>query len=154
VSSSACEWNWSSYSYVHNKSQNKLATTRAVDLVYVYNNSKVVAASKEKDEKNWYKENVESEESEAESDVEDVEDGPHPTIRNLCFGDTMTKREPFCKTRARSTFFIQNIRFLADVVRDFTVSVMDSKDDERAIHASCIICGHCALFFWNDLLNG
>jgi len=39
----------------------------------VYTNSKVVAASKKKDEKKWYKDNVEFE----SSDAEDVEDGPH-----------------------------------------------------------------------------
>jgi len=54
-----------------------LATTRAADLVYVYTKSKVVAASKKKDEKKWYKDNVESEASDAEFDEEDVEDGPH-----------------------------------------------------------------------------
>ena len=63
VSSSSCERNWSSYSFVHNKSRNKLNTKRAADLVYVYTNSKVVAASKENDEKKWYEENVESEDS-------------------------------------------------------------------------------------------
>ena len=76
VSSSSCERNWSSYSFVHNKSRNKLKPQRAADLVYVYSNSKVVAASKEHDEKKWYEENMESEDSEAPSlDDEDGEDG-------------------------------------------------------------------------------
>lgn len=71
VSSSSCERNWSTYSFVHNKSRNKLTTQRAADLVYVYSNSKVVVASKEKDEKKWYRKNVDSEESEAGSGSED-----------------------------------------------------------------------------------
>ena len=81
VSSFACERNWSSCSYVHNKSRNKLATSRATDLVYVYTNSKVVATSKNKDEKKWYKDNVDSESSEAGSDTEDVDNEPHPLDR-------------------------------------------------------------------------
>ena len=78
MSSSTCERNWSSYSYVHNKSRNKLATTRVADLVYVYTNSKVVGASKNKDEKKWYRDNVDYESSNAGSDAEDIDDGPHP----------------------------------------------------------------------------
>ena len=73
VSSSSCEQNWSSYSFVHNKSRNKLKLQRAADLVYVYTNSKVLAVLKEKDEKKWCHDNVESEDSE-EPILED-EDG-------------------------------------------------------------------------------
>ena len=73
VSSSSCERNWSSYSFVHNKFRNKLKAQRAMDLVYVYTNSKVLSTSKERDEKKWYHENVESEDSEEPSSED--EDG-------------------------------------------------------------------------------
>jgi hypothetical protein len=42
VSSSSCERNWSSYSFMHNKVQNRLLSSRAEDLVYVYTNSRVL----------------------------------------------------------------------------------------------------------------
>jgi hypothetical protein len=41
VSSSSCEQNWSSYSIVHSKAQNKLHSSRVEDLVYVLTNSRV-----------------------------------------------------------------------------------------------------------------
>jgi hypothetical protein len=41
VSSSLCERNWSSYSFMHSKAQNRLLSSRAEDLVYVYTNSRV-----------------------------------------------------------------------------------------------------------------
>jgi len=51
-----------------------LTIERAVDLIYMYTNSKVVAALKEKDEKKWYHGNVESK---AGCGSEDEDDGPH-----------------------------------------------------------------------------
>src|SRR5450759_3039566 len=51
VSSSSYKQNWSSYSFVHNKSRNRLQPKRAEDLVYVYTNSRLMAKGKEKDEK-------------------------------------------------------------------------------------------------------
>ena len=51
MSSSSCEWNWSIYSFVHNKSRNKLQPKRAEDLVCVYTNLKLLAEGKKKDEK-------------------------------------------------------------------------------------------------------
>jgi hypothetical protein len=38
VSSSSCEQNWSSYSFVHSKARNRLLSSRVEDLVYVYTN--------------------------------------------------------------------------------------------------------------------
>ena len=48
---------------MHNKSRNKLQLKRVEDLVYVYTNSKLMAKGKEKDEKKWYADNVDSEDS-------------------------------------------------------------------------------------------
>jgi hypothetical protein len=63
MSSSSCERNWSSYSFVYNKSRNRLQPKRAEDLVYVYTNSRLLAERKEKDEKKWYVDNVDSKDS-------------------------------------------------------------------------------------------
>ena len=39
VASSSCERSWSAYDFIHSKLRNKLASSRAEDLVYVYSNS-------------------------------------------------------------------------------------------------------------------
>ena len=41
-SASSCERNWNMYSFVHNKSQNRLGTKRAEDLVYIYTNTRLL----------------------------------------------------------------------------------------------------------------
>ena len=41
VSLSSCERNWSSYSFVHSKARNRLYSSHAEDLVYVYTNLRV-----------------------------------------------------------------------------------------------------------------
>ncbi len=43
-SSSACERNWSQYQYVHSKLRNRLSTESAMDLVYIYANSRFLRA--------------------------------------------------------------------------------------------------------------
>lgn len=40
-SASSCERNWSMYSFVHNKVRNRLATSKAETLVYIYANNKL-----------------------------------------------------------------------------------------------------------------
>jgi hypothetical protein len=73
MSSSSCKWNWSSYSFVHNKSRNRLQLKRIENLVYVYTNSRLMAEGKDKDEKKWYADNVDSEDSDSmpEEEFED-----------------------------------------------------------------------------------
>ncbi len=74
VSSSACERNWSSYSYVHDKKRNRLLPGRADDLVYIYSNSKLLANDKLTDDGRWYRENLDLEEDQVhENDEEAVE---------------------------------------------------------------------------------
>ena len=46
LSSSSCERNWSSYSFVHDKKRNQLLPKRANDLVFVYTNFKMISCSK------------------------------------------------------------------------------------------------------------
>ena len=41
-SASSCERNWSMYSFVHNKSQNRLGTKKAKNLVYIYTNTRLL----------------------------------------------------------------------------------------------------------------
>lgn len=105
LSSSSCERNWSSYSFVHNKRRNRLLPKRANDLVYVYTNSRLLASAKLTDEKRWYADNIDEEipqvresdnsensqpssaASDANYDVEhfmhDVDSGPSIRVRNL-----------------------------------------------------------------------
>ena len=61
VSTSSCERNWSSYSFVHDRKRNRLLPKRADDLVFVYTNSRLLATSKLMDEKRWYAENLDLE---------------------------------------------------------------------------------------------
>jgi hypothetical protein len=51
VSLSSYKRNWSSFSFVHNKSWYRLQPNMAEDLVYVYTNLRLLAEGKEKDEK-------------------------------------------------------------------------------------------------------
>ncbi|XP_049391466.1 uncharacterized protein LOC125855822 [Solanum stenotomum] len=48
TSSSCCERNWSTYSLIHNIKRNKLATSRAEDLVFVHYNLWLLSRKKEK----------------------------------------------------------------------------------------------------------
>ena len=61
VSTSSCEHNWSSYSFVHNRKRNWLLPKRADDLVFFYTNSRLLATSKLTDEKRWHAENLDLE---------------------------------------------------------------------------------------------
>jgi hypothetical protein len=55
---------------VHNKSRNRLQPKRVEDLVYVYTNSRLMAEGKDKDEKKWYADNVDSEDSDSAPEEE------------------------------------------------------------------------------------
>jgi Protein of unknown function (DUF 659)/hAT family C-terminal dimerisation region len=77
VSSSSCERNWSSYSFVHSKARNRLLPSRAEDLVYIYTNSRVLnQAVPTTDEAaiQWYMQTVVSEDSDSDGPA-DLPDG-------------------------------------------------------------------------------
>jgi hypothetical protein len=89
VSLPTCERNWSSYSFVHSKARNRLLSSCAKDLVYVYTNSRVLnqnvpftdeAATK------WYRQSVVSEDSDSKGpadlfdDYNDVSDFDTPSV--------------------------------------------------------------------------
>jgi hypothetical protein len=76
VSSSACERNWSSYSFVHDKKRNRLLPERAEALVYVYTNSKLLAKGKLTDEKRWLEVNLDVEDRDV-PDSDEVETSHH-----------------------------------------------------------------------------
>ena len=61
VSSSSCERNWNSYSFVYSKARNRLLSSRAEDLVYVYTNSRVLNQNVpfiDEAATEWYKQSV------------------------------------------------------------------------------------------------
>lgn len=62
-SASSCERNWSMYSFVHNKSRNRLTSERAEELVYIYTNSKTLRERAAANPTRWYTENMMSEDS-------------------------------------------------------------------------------------------
>ena len=82
LSSSSCERNWSSYSFVHDKKRNRLLPGRANDLVYVYTNSRLLANAKLTDEKRWYAENLDLEDPQAnESDNSEYSHNSSSSVR-------------------------------------------------------------------------
>lgn len=66
-SASSCERNWSAYSFVHNKSRNRLAPAKAETLVYIYSNSRVLRKRPGADAVRWYEDNVYSEDSDPDA---------------------------------------------------------------------------------------
>jgi len=47
ASSSCCERNWSTYSFIHSKKRNKLTPERAEDLVFIHNNLRLLSRKAE-----------------------------------------------------------------------------------------------------------
>jgi hypothetical protein len=69
VSSSSCERNRSSYSFVHSKARNRLLPSRAEDLVYVYTTSRVLNQNVpfiDEAATEWYRQTVVSKDSDSE----------------------------------------------------------------------------------------
>jgi hypothetical protein len=50
ISASSCERNWSAHGHIHSKIRNRLDPATNEKLVYVYSNSKIVAATRDADE--------------------------------------------------------------------------------------------------------
>lgn len=42
TSACACERNWSTYDYIHNKKRNRLEAARAENLVYIFSNRRLL----------------------------------------------------------------------------------------------------------------
>ena len=92
-SASSCERNWSMYSFVHNKSQNRLGTKKAEDLVNIYTNTRLLRGRLGADPLRWYENNVFSEdEDESVDDDSNTNDGDDED--NLNGGKGMEGNEP------------------------------------------------------------
>jgi hypothetical protein len=89
VTTSSCERNWSSYSFVHSKARNRLLPSCAEDLVYVYTNSRVLNQNVPFTDKaaiEWYRQTVVSEDYDSEGladffdDYDNVSDFDTPNM--------------------------------------------------------------------------
>jgi hypothetical protein len=60
---SSCERNWSMYSFVHSKTQNRLGVEKAEALVYIYTNSRLLRQRPGADPVRYYDDNIFSEDS-------------------------------------------------------------------------------------------
>ena len=90
---SSCERNWSMYSFVHNKSQNRLGTKKAQDLVYIYMNTRLLQGSLRADPLRWYGNNVFLEDEDKGVD-DDSDMGVGDDDDNQSGGEGMEGNEP------------------------------------------------------------
>ena len=107
-SASSCERNWSMYSFVHNKSQNRLGTKKAEDLVYIYTNMRLLQGRLEADPLRCYENNVFSEdEDESVDDDSNTDDGDDDD--NESGGEGMDGNEPINDDERRDDEGLENI---------------------------------------------
>ena len=107
-SASSCERNWSMYSFVHNKSRNRLGTKKAEDLVYIYTNTRLLRGRLGVDPVRWYENNVFSEdEDESVDDDSDTDDGDDDD--NLNGGEDIESNEPINNDERRDDDGRENI---------------------------------------------
>ena len=107
-SASLCERNWSMYSFVHNKSRNRLGTKKAKDLVYIYTNTRLLRGRLGADPLRWYENNVFSEdEDESVDDNSDTDDRDDDD--NLNGGEGMEGNEPINDDERRDDDGWENI---------------------------------------------
>ena len=96
------------YSFVHNKSRNRLGTKKAEDLVYIYMNTKLLQGRLGADPVRWYENNVFSEdEDENVDDDSDTDDGDDDD--NLNGGKGMKGNEPINDDERRDDDGRENI---------------------------------------------
>jgi hypothetical protein len=97
VSSSSCERNWSSYSFLHSKARNRLLPSHVEDLVYVYTNSRVLNQNvpfTNEAATEWYRQTVVSEDSDSEGPADlfdDYDDVSDFDTRNMSINNENTK---------------------------------------------------------------
>ena len=105
---SSCERNWSMYSFVHNKSQNRLGTKKAEDLVYIYTNMRLLQGRLGTDPLQRYENNVFSEnEDESVDDDSNTDDGDDDD--NLNGNKGMEGNEPINNDERRDDDGRENI---------------------------------------------
>ena len=107
-SASSCECNWSMYSFVHNKSRNRLGTKKAEDLVYIYTNTRLLRGRLGADPVRWYENNVFSEDEDESVDGDsDTDDGDDDD--NLNGGKDIEGNEPINDDERRDDDGRENI---------------------------------------------
>ena len=77
-SASACERNWSMYSFVHNKVRNHLKHSRAEDLVYIYTNSRLLRHRRGPTPTQWYELNTVHSDNDLDGDDQDDDEDQDP----------------------------------------------------------------------------
>ena len=78
---SSCEWNWSIYSFVHNKVRNCLQPSRIEDLVYIYTNNRLLRHRRGPNPVQWYGIYQIHSDDESDGEAPDGDDpGGHPDI--------------------------------------------------------------------------
>ena len=96
------------YSFVHNKSRNRLGTKKEEDLVYIYTNTRLLRGRLGADPLRWYENNVFSEdEDESMDDDSDTNDGDDDD--NLNGGEGMEGNEPINDDERRDDDGWENI---------------------------------------------
>ena len=70
-SASACERNWSKYSFVHNKERNRLKHSHTMDLVYIYTNSRLLRHCRGPTLVQWYGLNMVHSDDDLDGDDQD-----------------------------------------------------------------------------------
>ena len=96
------------YSFVYNKSRNRLGTKKAEDLVYIYTNTRLLRGRLGADPLQWYENNVFSEdEDESVNDDSDMNDGDNDD--NLNGGEGMEGNEPINDDERRDDDDRENI---------------------------------------------
>jgi hypothetical protein len=88
-SASSCERNWSMYSYVHNKSRNRLLHSRAEDLVYIYTNSRLLRHRRVAKPVQWYGLHQTHSDDESSGDDRNVHNGEGVTPENNFTNDNV-----------------------------------------------------------------
>ena len=77
-SASACERNWSMYSFVHNKVRNCLKYSHAEDLVYIYTNSRLLRHRRGPTFAQWYGLNTVHSDDDLDGDGQDDDEDQDP----------------------------------------------------------------------------
>ena len=107
-SASSCKRNWSMYSFVHNKSRNRLGTKKAEDLVYIYTNTRLLRGRLGVDPVQWYENNVFSEDEDESVDGDSDTDNGNDDD-NLNGGKGMEGTEPINDDERRDDEGRENI---------------------------------------------
>ena len=77
-SASACERNWSMYSFIHNKVRNRLKHSHAEDLVYIYTNKRLLRHHRDPTPAQWNGLNMVHSDDDLDGDDQDDDEDQNP----------------------------------------------------------------------------